>query len=140
MVPASTVISRKTEAIPTRISHFQQLNSATFSGVPVGSLGDALDYLRKTAREEMPRGYSIDYAGQSRQFMQESSSFALTFAFAVIIIFLALAAQFGSFRDPLIVMMSVPMAIFGAMIFIFLGVKKATPNIDRKSTRLNSSH
>src|SRR3546814_7526834 len=77
----------------------------------------------------MPRGYSIDYAGQSRQFMQESSSFALTFAFAVIIIFLALAAQFGSFRDPLIVMMSVPMAIFGAMIFIFLGVKKATLNI-----------
>src|SRR3546814_3122078 len=61
--------------------------------------------------------------------MQESSSFALTFAFAVIIIFLALAAQFGSFRDPLIVMMSVPMAIFGAMIFIFLGVKKATLNI-----------
>src|SRR3546814_4706668 len=61
--------------------------------------------------------------------MQESSSLALTFAFAVIIIFLALAAQFGSFRDPLIVMMSVPMAIFGAMIFIFLGVKKATLNI-----------
>lgn len=129
MVPASTVISLRTDTIPTRISHFQQLNSATFSAVPSGSLGDALDYLRTTAEEIMPQGYSIDYGGQSRQYMQESSSFALTFAFAVIIIFLALAAQFGSFRDPLIVMMSVPMAIFGAMIFIFLGVKKATLNI-----------
>ncbi|HET8881520.1 MAG TPA: efflux RND transporter permease subunit [Solimonas sp.] len=129
MVPASSVISLKTEAIPTRISHFQQLNSATFSGVPSVSLGEALDYLRGLAREMAPRGYSIDYSGQSRQFMQESSSFALTFVFALIIIFLALSAQFSSFRDPLIVMMSVPMAIFGAMIFIFLGVKKATLNI-----------
>ena len=129
MVPASTVISLKTEAIPTRISHFQQLNSATFSGVPSVSLGEALDYMRQLTREMAPAGYSIDYSGQSRQFMQESSSFALTFAFAIIIIFLALAAQFSSFRDPLIVMMSVPMAIFGAMVFIFLGVKKATLNI-----------
>ncbi|MGH6644947.1 MAG: efflux RND transporter permease subunit, partial [Bradyrhizobium sp.] len=132
VVPASTVISMKTEAIPTRISHFQQLNSATFSAVPAApqvTLGDALKYMTDLAKEMMPTGYSIDYAGQSRQYMQESSSFALTFAFAVIIIFLALAAQFGSFRDPLIVMMSVPMAIFGAMVFIFLGVKKATLNI-----------
>ncbi|MFT4046216.1 MAG: efflux RND transporter permease subunit [Solimonas sp.] len=129
MVPASTVISLKTEAIPTRISHFQQLNSATFSAVPSVSLGEALEYLRGLTRDLAPAGYSVDYSGQSRQFMQESSAFALTFAFAVIIIFLALAAQFGSFRDPLIVMMSVPMAIFGAMVFIFLGVKKATLNI-----------
>ncbi|WP_020649174.1 efflux RND transporter permease subunit [Solimonas variicoloris] len=133
VVPASTVISMKTEAIPTRISHFQQLNSATFSAVPNAfagvTLGDALTYLRGLADEMAPLGYTVDYAGQSRQYMQESSSFALTFAFAVIIIFLALAAQFGSFRDPLIVMMSVPMAIFGAMVFIFWGVKKATLNI-----------
>jgi len=129
MVPASTVISLKTEAIPTRISHFQQLNSVTFNGVPAVSLGEALEYMRSLVKEMAPAGYSVDYSGESRQFMQESSSFALTFAFAVIVIFLALAAQFGSFRDPLIVMMSVPMAIFGAMIFIFLGVKKATLNI-----------
>ena len=129
VVPASTVISLKTETIPTRISHFQQLNSATFSAVPSGTLGEALDYLRQLAKDNAPRGYSVDYAGQSRQYIQETSSFALTFLFAVIIIFLALSAQFGSFRDPLIVMMSVPMAIFGAMVFIFLGIKKATLNI-----------
>ncbi|TXH05808.1 MAG: multidrug efflux protein [Nevskiaceae bacterium] len=129
MVPASTVASLQTETIPTRISHFQQLNSATFAGVPVGTLGDALTYMRQLAKESLPQGYSIDYGGQSRQYMQESSAFALTFLFAIIIIFLTLAAQFESFRDPLIVMMSVPMAIFGAMVFIFLGVKEATLNI-----------
>ena len=129
MVPASTVASLQTETIPTRISHFQQLNSSTFAGVPTGTLGEALTYLRQTAKEMMPQGYSIDYGGQSRQYMQESSGFALTFAFAVIIIFLTLSAQFESFRDPLIVMSSVVMAIFGAMIFIFLGVKQATLNI-----------
>ena len=129
VVPASTVISLKTDTIPTRISHFQQLNSVTFSGVPAGTLGEALDYMKQLAKDNAPRGYSVDYAGQSRQYVQETSSFALTFLFSLIIIFLALAAQFGSFRDPLIVMMSVPMAVFGAMVFIFLGVKNATLNI-----------
>ncbi|MGH8461298.1 MAG: efflux RND transporter permease subunit [Stenotrophobium sp.] len=129
MVPASTVVSLKTETIPTRISHFQQLNSATFSAVPRGTLGEALDYMRQLAKDNLPQGYSIDYGGQSRQYVQESSAFALTFLFAVIIIFLVLAALFESFRDPLIVMMSVPMAIFGAMVFIFLGVENATLNI-----------
>jgi len=109
-----------------------QLPPATFSGVPSGTLGDALDYLQGLAKQMAPRGYSVDFAGQSRQYVQESSSFALTFMFAVIIIFLALSAQFGSFRDPLIVMMSVPMAIFGAMVFIFLGFEKATLNIYTK--------
>jgi multidrug efflux pump len=132
VVPASTVISLKTETIPTRVSHFQQLNSATFSGVPSGTLGDALDFLSAEAKKLAPHGYSLDYAGESRQYMTENSSFALTFMFAVIIIFLTLSAQFGSFRDPLIVMMSVPMAIFGAMVFIFLGFEKATLNIYTK--------
>ncbi|MDR3416467.1 MAG: efflux RND transporter permease subunit [Nevskia sp.] len=132
VVPASTVVSLKTETIPTRISHFQQLNSATFSAVPSGTLGDALEYLRTLAKRLAPRGYTVDYAGESRQYVQETSSFLYTFLFALIIIFLALAAQFGSFRDPLIVMMSVPMAIFGAMVFIFLGFEKATINIYTK--------
>jgi multidrug efflux pump len=129
MVPASTVVSMKTETIPTRISHFQQLNSATFAGVPTGTLGETLTYMQQLAKDTLPQGYSVDYGGQSRQYIQESSSFALTFLFAIIIIFLTLSAQFGSFRDPLIVMMSVPMAIFGAMVFIFLGIKHATLNI-----------
>lgn len=129
VVPASTVVTLKTEAIPTRISRFQQLNAATFSGVPSGTLGDALDYLKKLADEKMPAGYTVDYGGESRQFVQETSAFALTMGLALIIIFLTLAAQFESFRDPLIVLTSVPMAIFGALVFIFLGVMDATINI-----------
>jgi len=129
VVPASTVVTLKTEAIPTRISRFQQLNAATFSGVPSGTLGDALDYLKKLADQKMPAGYTIDYGGESRQFVQETSAFALTMGLALVIIFLTLAAQFESFRDPLIVLTSVPMAIFGALICIFLGVMDATINI-----------
>jgi multidrug efflux pump len=129
VVPASTVVTLKTEAIPTRVSRFQQLNSATFSGVPSGTLGDALDYLKQLADQKMPAGYTVDYGGESRQFVQETSAFALTMGLALIIIFLTLAAQFESFRDPLIVLTSVPMAIFGALVCIFLGVMNSTINI-----------
>ena len=121
MIPASTVISLHTETVPQSINHFQQLNSATISGVAGVPLGDALEVLREIAAEELPTGYSYDYAGQARQVMQESSAFVITLLFAILIIYLVLAAQFESFRDPLTVMMSVPMAIFGAMLFIFEG-------------------
>ncbi|HEY3699483.1 MAG TPA: efflux RND transporter permease subunit [Spongiibacteraceae bacterium] len=126
-VPASTIISLKSETVPEAINHFQQLNSATISGITGVALGDALKRMREIAVDVLPTGYEIDYAGQSRQNIQESNNFASTLAFAILIIFLVLAAQFESFRDPLIVMASVPMAIFGAMVFIFLGV--ATFNI-----------
>ncbi len=132
LVPASTVATLKTEVIPTRVSRFQQLNAATFSGVPSGTLGDALETLKKIADARMPAGYTVDYGGESRQYVQETSAFALTMGMALIIIFLALAAQFGSLRDPLIVLMSVPMALFGAMVFIFLEVQQATLNIYTK--------
>lgn len=132
VVSAATVASLKTEVIPTRISRFQQLNAATFSGVPSGTLGDALTYLQQLAKQKMPAGYTVDYGGESRQYVQESSAFALTFVLALVIIFLTLSAQFESFRDPLIVLMSVPMAIFGAMVFIFLEVQGATLNIYTK--------
>jgi multidrug efflux pump len=127
MVPASTIISFKTETVPEAINHFQQLNSATISGITGIPLGDALAQMKQIASEVLPAGYDIDYGGQSRQNIQESNNFATTLAFAILIIYLVLAAQFESFRDPLIVMMSVPMAIFGAMVFIFLGA--ATFNI-----------
>lgn len=127
MVPASTVISLKTETVPQSINHFQQLNSATISGVSGVPLGEALKTLEDIANEELPQGYSYDYAGQSRQLKKESNAFLATLAFAIVIIYLVLAAQFESFRDPLTVMMSVPMAIFGAMLFIFEGA--ATLNI-----------
>ncbi|MBN9405283.1 MAG: efflux RND transporter permease subunit [Burkholderiales bacterium] len=121
LVPASTVASLKTSVEPSTINHFQQLNSVTISGVPSGSQGDTLTYLREQVAQLAPGGYQMDYAGPSRQFVQESGGFALTFAFALIVVFLALAALFESFRDPVVILVSVPMALFGAMIFVFLG-------------------
>jgi multidrug efflux pump len=93
----------------------------TISGVSGDSQGQVLDFMRKTVHEVAPSGYSVDYAGQSRQFMQESGGFLATMLFAVLIVFLALAAQFESFRDPVVILVSVPLALFGALIFIFLG-------------------
>jgi multidrug efflux pump len=121
VVPASTVASLKYTVQPESVNHFQQLNSVTISGVPSGSQGETLDYLRGLVKEIAPAGYTVDYSGQSRQFQQESGNFAITFTFALIIVFLALAAQFESFRDPVVILVSVPLALFGAMIFIFLG-------------------
>ena len=121
LVAASTVASLKYSVVPESINRFQQLNSATISGVSGASQGEVLAFLRATVQEIAPSGYTVDYAGQSRQFMQESGGFLLTMLFAVIIVFLALAAQFESFRDPVVILVSVPLALFGAMIFIFLG-------------------
>ena len=121
VIPASTVARLKTEVTPESINRFQQLNSVTISGVSGKSQGEVLDFLRNAVSEVAPSGYTVDYSGQSRQFVQESGGFALTFAFAVIIVFLALAALFESFRDPVVILVSVPLALFGALIFTFLG-------------------
>ncbi len=130
-VPLSTIASIRTETVPQSLNHFQQMNAATISGVPFPgvALGDAIGYLKDLAARTLPAGFSVDYAGLSRQMVQESSGFLLTFLFALIIIFLALAAQFESFRDPLIILVSVPMSIAGALIFIALGIGEATLNI-----------
>jgi len=131
MVPLSTVVQLKNSVQPETISHFQRANSATIQGValPFVAQGDALDSLKQLAQRTLPAGYSFDYAGPSRQFVQESGGLVLTFFFALVIIFLALAAQFESFRDPVIILVSVPMAISGALLFINLGVGRATLNI-----------
>lgn len=130
-IPLATIASLKTTTVPQSLNHFQQVNAATISGVAAPGVitGEALATLKEIADRTLPRGYSIDYAGQSRQFVQESSGFATTFGFALIIIFLALSAQFNSFRDPLIILASVPMSMAGAMIFIMLGIKGASLNI-----------
>lgn len=130
-VPLSTVASLKTTTVPQSLNHFQQVNAATISGVAMPGVitGEALATLKEIADRTLPKGYTIDYGGQSRQFIQESSGFAATFGFALIIIFLALSAQFESFRDPLIILVSVPMSIAGALIFIMLGIKGASLNI-----------
>jgi len=121
LIPASTVASIKYDVVPESITRFQQLNSVTISGVSGVSQGEVLQFLRDTVKEVAPSGYNVDYAGQSRQFVQESGGFLVTMLFAVVIVFLALAAQFESFRDPVVILVSVPLALFGALIFIFLG-------------------
>jgi multidrug efflux pump len=129
LVPAATVARQTRSVVPEGINHFQQLNSATLQGVFVPSVSEkqVLDYMRKTIAETAPAGYQVDYAGASRQFVQESGGFVTTLLFAVIIVFLALSAQYESFRDPVVILVSVPMALFGALAFINLGF--ATLNI-----------
>ncbi|WP_306598896.1 efflux RND transporter permease subunit [Geothrix sp. 21YS21S-2] len=124
LFPAGTVATLKDSVAPQAIRRFQQLNSATISGVygPNFSQEQVLDFFRKALRDSAPPGYQADYSGVSRQYMQEAGGFVITLGFAVIIVFLALAAQFNSLRDPLIILVSVPMALFGALIFINLGL------------------
>jgi multidrug efflux pump len=130
-VPLSTIAHITTKTVPRSLNHFQQLNDANIQGVPFPgvALGTALAALQDVAKRDLPQGFSIDYGGTSRQFVQESSGFVLTFAFALIIIFLSLSALFESFRDPVIILVSVPMSIAGALTFISLGVHGATLNI-----------
>src|SRR5476651_2331516 len=134
-VPVSTVASIVTKTIPESLNHFQQLNSATIQGVafPGVAQADAIEYLKALAARTLPQGYTVDYGGLSRQYIQESGGFALTFGFALIIIFLSLAALFESFRDPLIILFSVPMSIAGALLFLTvlstMNVLGATVNI-----------
>ncbi len=120
VLPASTLASLKSETVPQSINRFQQLNSASVTGASGMAQGEALKFLRDTLAEVAPSGYQMDYSGQSRQFVQESGGFATTLMFAVIIVFLALAAQFNSLRDPIVILVSVPMALFGALIFVNL--------------------
>jgi multidrug efflux pump len=131
LVPLSTVASVSTKTVPESLNHFQQLNSATIQGVvmPGVAQGDALGFLQNLSARVLPQGYSIDYGGLSRQYVQETSGFVTTFGFALIIIFLALAALFESFRDPVIILVSVPMSIAGALIFITLGFGGMSMNI-----------
>jgi len=131
LVQLSTIAKITTKTVPESINHFQQLNSVTISGIlaPGVTTGDGLARMADMAATALPQGYLIDYAGQSRQYIQESSGFLLTFGFAVIVIFLALAALFESFRDPTIILVSVPMSIAGALVFIKLGVGGASLNI-----------
>jgi len=123
-IPLSTVTHVTRSVEPNQRSQFQQLNALTIEGVPFPgvSLGEALDYLTQQARASFPRGVNVDYAGQSRQFEQEGNALLFTFFFALILIYLVLAAQFESFRDPLIILIAVPMSLFGALVPIAFGL------------------
>jgi len=127
-VPLSTVVSIETRTDPNALTHYNQLNSATFQAVPMPgvTVGQAVDFLEGEAKK-MPTGFSHDYLADSRQYVQEGNQLVITLGFAIVIIFLVLAAQFESLWDPLVIMVSVPMAIVGALIPLFFGV--ATMNI-----------
>ncbi len=124
LVPLSTFASLRTTTEPRELKKFQQLNAVRIQGVipPNVSLDQALRFLEGEAHKTMPRGFTLDYAGESRQLRTEGSKFLGTFLLSGILIYLVLAAQFESFRDPLIILAgSVPLAISGALLFSFLG-------------------
>ncbi len=123
-IPLASLIAIDQEVTPNTLYQFQQLNSVTLQGVmrPGVSLGDALTYLQNEAEKVLPPGVRVDYAGQSRQFMSEDNKLLFAFIFAIMVIYLALAAQFESLRDPLIILITVPMSIFGALLFLSLGL------------------
>jgi multidrug efflux pump len=130
-IPVSAVAKVRLETVPQTINHFQQQNSATIQGVPAlgVSQADALQALQELAARTLPSDVLIDYAGPLRQYVQESSGFLVTFGLALIIIFLSLAALFESFRDPVVILISIPMSVAGALLFINLGFGGATLNI-----------
>ncbi|HUJ42989.1 MAG TPA: efflux RND transporter permease subunit [Opitutaceae bacterium] len=128
LVPLSTIATIKDSTVPRSLNRFQQLNAVTLSGVSVLPLDQALRLIEDEAAKILPKGYIIDYTGESRQLRTEGNKFLPAFALAVILIFLVLAAQFNSFTDPLIILAgSVPLALFGALVFTFL--KMPNPNI-----------
>lgn len=128
-VPLSSLIKLENSVEPGKRTQFQQLNSLTINGMmaPGVGLGDAMTYLEQTAEEVFPRGFSYDYTGASRQYAQQGSALIVTFFMALLVIYLVLAAQFESWRDPLIILISVPLSIASALAFMMLGF--ATVNI-----------
>ena len=122
-VPLSSLVTLKDSVEPSKRSQFQQLNSLTINGmmIPGVGLGDAMAYMEQLAEENFPRGFSYDYTGASRQYAQQGSALILTFFMALLVIYLVLAAQFESWRDPLIILISVPLSIASALAFIMLG-------------------
>ena len=124
LVPLSTFASLNTTTQPRSLNKFQQLNAVRIQGVipPPVPLDKALTFLEQTAKEILPQGYTVDYAGESRQLRVEGSKFLPTFMLSGVLIYLVLAAQFESFRDPFIILAgSVPLALAGALMFSFLG-------------------
>jgi multidrug efflux pump len=123
LVPLSNVASITKTVQPNALTNFQQLNSATLSAVPFPgrTVGEAIDFLEKKA-ESFPEGFSYDFQGESRQFVQEGNTLVYTFIFALIVIFLVLAAQYESFRDPFIILVALPASMFGALIPLNVGL------------------
>ena len=123
LVPLSTVATISQSVQPNALRSFQQLNSATLSAVPFPgrTLGETLQYLETVAADILPEGFTYDFQGESRQFVQEGGTLVYTFIFALVVIFLVLAAQFESFRDPVIILIALPTSMFGALLPLSIG-------------------
>ena len=117
-VPLSSLVEISVTPQPRALPHFNQMNSLTISAVtPPGSpIGDAVTFLQGIGDTDLPKGYSYSFLGQSRQYVEESGALYITFALAIAIIFLVLSSQFESFRDPLVILVSVPLAMSGALV------------------------
>lgn len=128
-IPLSTFATFSIQTEPNQLYQFNQINSATFQAVPMPwiTMGDAIQFLENYAHDNFPQGFSYDFLDQARQYKSEGNALYATLIFAIIIIFLVLAAQFESLRDPFIVMFSVPMSLFGALLVLFIGL--STMNI-----------
>jgi len=128
LIPVSTFAHFEKHVTPRTLNRFQQLNAVIISGVAVRPLDEALKFLETQSAKILPEGYKLDYTGESRQLRTEGNKFLPAFVLAIVLIFLVLAAQFNSFRDPFIIIIgSMPLAMFGALIFCFL--KMPNPNI-----------
>jgi multidrug efflux pump len=140
LVALSTIATIRDSVTPRALNRFQQLNAVKLSGVAMAPLDQALRFLENEAGKILPKGYAIDYTGESRQLRSEGNKFLPAFLLAVVLIFLVLAAQFNSFRDPFVILAgSVPLAMFGALLMTFL--KMPNPNMpfwtDGWTTTLN---
>lgn len=124
MVPLSSVVKIETNASPAAIERFNQLNSATISALPLPTVssGDGLKVIQDIVQETIPEGFFVDYSGQSRLEVTQGNTILLAFGAALLVIYLVLAAQFESVRDPFIILMSVPLSIFGAIVPLNLGL------------------
>ncbi|MBK2267284.1 efflux RND transporter permease subunit [Francisella philomiragia] len=122
-LPLSALVSFKTEGQPLTLNTFQQLNASTISAVmaPGVTQGQAIDYVKNVVRSELPEGFSFNFSGSARQYIENGNTMMVAFAFAIVLIFLALSAQFESFRDSLVILVTIPMAISGALIPLYVG-------------------
>lgn len=123
-IPINTLATLSIETQPNQLYQFNQINSSTFQALPFPGvkLGDVIAFLEDYGKNKLPSGFTYDFLSESRQYIQEGNALYFIFLFAVIIIFLVLAAQFESLRDPFVIMLSVPMSIFGALFVLFLGL------------------
>ncbi len=121
LIPLGTIARVENRTVPRSINRFQQFNAVKLSGVPLRPLDEALAFLEEEAAKILPQGYLVDYTGESRQLRIEGNKFLPAFMLALVMIFLTLAAQYNSFRDPFVILAgSVPLAMFGALVFTFL--------------------